>query len=318
MMPEDKPLVAVTMGDPAGIGPEICLRILADADVAQICKPIVYGSISLLERVSAECDLPLPPTGAMVDCGQLDAAVVKPGTVQPECGRAAADAIEAAVKDTLAGKSSAVVTAPINKEALNLAGVPYPGHTELLASLTNADEVCMMMASDEIIVSLATVHTGIANVSSELTSSKITTAINLTCAALQRLGKKTPSLTICGLNPHSGEQGLFGVEEETIIVPAVAQAREEGIIIDGPLSADTAFLPKRLDETDAYIVMYHDQGLIPFKMLAFGKGVNVTLGLPIVRTSVDHGTAFDIAWQGKASATSLVEAIKWASRLKDS
>lgn len=317
MMAESKPVIAITMGDPAGIGPEICLSILADPNVADLCKPIVYGSIALLGRVAKECDLPTPSADAVVDCGDLDASMVKPGTVQAECGQSAADAIEAAVKDAMAGKVAAVVTGPINKEALNLAGIMHPGHTEFLAALTDTEDVCMMMASEEIIVSLATVHTGIASVPSELSTTKITSAINLTHDALQRLGKESPRLLVCGLNPHSGENGLFGDEEESMIVPAVEEAEEKNIRIEGPLSADTAFLPDKVKDTDAYVVMYHDQGLIPFKMLSFGKGVNVTLGLPIVRTSVDHGTAFDIAWRGEASATSMIEAIIWACRMTE-
>ena len=216
------------------------------------------------------------------------------------------------------GWTAAVVTAPIHKESLRLAGIPYPGHTEILAELTGTDRFCMMLASDEITVSLVTTHTAYGDVTAQISKDRIREVIDLTVAALKRLGKPRPRITVCALNPHAGEHGLFGDEEKRIVEPAVRAARKTGLRVTGPLPPDTAFLPARRKGTDAYVVMYHDQGLIPFKMLAFDKGVNITLGLPIVRTSVDHGTAFDIAWKGKASPNSLMQAVLWAVRLVSS
>jgi 4-hydroxythreonine-4-phosphate dehydrogenase len=214
-----------------------------------------------------------------------------------------------------AGRISAIATGPIHKEAFHLAGVPYPGHTELLAALTKTTKVCMMMASDEMIVSLVTAHLPHAQVAKALTEQRVLDVIDLTADALKKIGRTNPHITVCGLNPHAGEAGLLGSEEKRIIAPAIAKAKARGIRVVGPLPADTAFVASKRCSVDAYVAMYHDQGLIPFKMLAFETGVNITLGLPIVRTSVDHGTAFDIAWKGIASADSLVQSILWAKRL---
>ena len=209
----------------------------------------------------------------------------------------------------------AIVTAPLHKEALRDAGVPFPGHTEMLAEHTSTRDYCMMLTSAEISVCLVTTHVALSVVPNALSTSRIVKVIELADAAMARLGRGRKQLTVCGLNPHAGEHGLFGDEEAQIIEPAIARARAAGFSVEGPLPPDTAFVPAQREKTDAYIVMYHDQGLIPFKMLSFDVGVNVTLGLPIVRTSVDHGTAFDIAWQGKASAVSMIEAIKVAVKL---
>jgi len=318
------------MGDPAGVGPELCLRILRDPIVTAACVPVVFGDLDVLLRVADAARLVSPPgivtleawqsrpdarEPMVVDCGAITKGAFEPGTVNAECGRAAAAYIEAAVSAATVGAVAGVVTAPIHKEALHLAGSPYAGHTEMLAALTGATKVCMMMASDAMIVSLATIHIGLAAVKEALTLDCIVDAVDLTGEALRRIGKAVPRIAVCGLNPHGGEHGLFGREEEEIVLPAVLEARRRGWCVEGPLAPDTAFVPGKRAIVDAYIAMYHDQGLIPFKMLAFETGVNVTLGLPIVRTSVDHGTAFDIAWKGTASATSMVHAIQWAIRL---
>jgi 4-hydroxythreonine-4-phosphate dehydrogenase len=223
--------------------------------------------------------------------------------------------VQLAVQAAQQGHIRAVVTAPLHKEALHIAGVPYPGHTEMLAALTGCQHYCMMMASPAINVCLATTHIALAGVASSLSISRILEVIRLGDDAMRRFGIASPRLTVCGLNPHAGENGLFGDEEQRLILPAVQAARADGIRVSDPLPPDTAFIPSMREKTDAYIVMYHDQGLIPFKMLAFETGVNVTLGLPLVRTSVDHGTAFDIAWQGTASAGSLAAAVQTAVRL---
>ena len=318
------------MGDPAGIGPELCLRILREPAVLQLCRPLVVGDLEVLRQVASAARLVLPEcvvpveaweqghetTGpTLVDLHLLNGKQVQPGRIHETCGKAAYEYIRLAVKAAMEKRVAAMVTAPINKAALKLAGLPYPGHTEMIAEMTGTRRFCMMLASDILTVSLATIHMACGDVPGRLTKDGILDVIRLTGQALKHGGRSNPRLTVCGLNPHGGENGLFGTEEGAVIEPAISQARAEGYQITGPLPPDTAFVPIRRAQTDAYIAMYHDQGLIPFKMLAFEKGVNVTLGLPIVRTSPDHGTAFDIAWQGKASATSMIEAVKWAVRL---
>jgi len=246
----------------------------------------------------------------VIDSGVLDAAAVIPGSVQAVCGQAAYDYVVMATYAALEGVVNAVVTAPLNKEALQMAGIRYPGHTEIFASLTGSAHYCMMMASKDINVCLTTTH--IAH-----SDERIFDVITLATDAMRRLGAPAPRVTVCGLNPHAGENGLFGDEESRLIMPAVLDARAAGIQVTNPLPPDTAFIDTIRKKTDVYIVMYHDQGLIPFKMLAFDTGVNITLGLPIVRTSVDHGTAFDLAWKGVASYKSMLAAIDTAVRLAE-
>jgi len=208
------------------------------------------------------------------------------------------------------------VTAPIHKEALNLAGVKFPGHTEIFTALTGAKRSCMMLYSDKLTVSMVTTHVGYHEVPGKLSAERILAVIELTAEAMRRILRREPRLGVCGLNPHAGEHGLFGNrEEETCVEPAVRRARENGLHLEGPLVPDAAFTGNVRNKFDAIVTLYHDQGHIPFKMLAFDTGVNLTLGLPIIRTSVDHGTAFDIAWQGKADPQSLFSAIKVAADL---
>ncbi|MEO8497444.1 MAG: 4-hydroxythreonine-4-phosphate dehydrogenase PdxA, partial [Planctomycetota bacterium] len=214
------------------------------------------------------------------------------------------------------GKVEAVATGPIHKKALNAAGVRYPGHTEIFAAETQSDRICMMLTCDEITCSFVTTHVGYRDVPGLLSIDRVLEVIEISHETMSKLRGKQPKLVVCALNPHAGEDGLFGDrEEERIIAPAIEIARRRGINIEGPLPPDTAFLPQRRRETDCFVCMYHDQGHIPLKALAFDVAVNVTLGLPIIRTSVDHGTALDIAWQGKAVATSMIEAVKLAARL---
>lgn len=326
------PRIAVTMGDPAGVGPELCLRLLANDDIARICTPIVFGDAAVLRHLAEKRGLPLPQqiisldqwpakfTGlahpAVVDFVSLTLDQVQPGEVAAATGLASYCYVERAIQAALAGEVAAICTAPINKEALNAAGIKYPGHTEILAELTKTPQAVMMLTSDEITCSLVTTHVGLRDVPGLLNVERIVETIDQTAVVMRRLRGREPRLVVCGLNPHAGEHGLFGDhEEERLIQPAIDIERAKGLTIAGPLPPDTAFLPERRRETDAYICMYHDQGLIPLKMLSFDTGINVTLGLPIIRTSVDHGTAFDIAWQGKASATSLFAAVKLAARL---
>jgi 4-hydroxythreonine-4-phosphate dehydrogenase len=326
------PLIAVTVGDPAGIGPEICLRLLADDTVPDECIPVLFGDAAVLARVARHCGLSAPPETipyddwadrygqirqpAVVDFRAVDAEGIEPGTVNAATGSASYRYIEAAIAAALAGEVAAVSTGPIHKKALFAAGHRYPGHTEIFAEKTGAERWCMMLTSDEITCSLVTTHVGYRDVPARLSCERILEVIELTSNAMTRLCGRPAKLVVCGLNPHAGEHGLFGAgEEEAIIAPAVVAARERGIQLEGPLPPDTAFLPARRRDTDAYVCMYHDQGLIPLKALAFDKGINVTLGLPIVRTSVDHGTALDIAWQGKADPSSLCRAVRLAARL---
>lgn len=325
-----RPVVAITMGDPAGVGPELCLQTLAEPEVFEHCVPVIFGDAGVMRRVAAACELPEPGSvitlddwragesaqqPALIDCGAIDAESVRPGRVDTACGRAAYTYIEVAVKEALAGRVAAVVTAPINKESLHLAGVGFPGHTEIFASLTDTKRYCMMLTSEAVTAGFVTTHTAMADVPARLSVERVNEVICMTAGAMLRMRGRAPLISVCGLNPHAGEHGLFGREEELFIEPAIAAARERGVNVEGPIPPDAAFLPARRARTDAYVCMYHDQGHIPFKMLAFDTGVNVTLGLPIVRTSVDHGTAFDIAWKREASPRSLYEAIKCAVRL---
>lgn len=326
------PRIVVTMGDPAGVGPEICLRLLHHAGVARECVPVVFGDLGVLRRVSEQLSLPLAAqvipavewqrccgeigVPSVLDLQRMDAAAVMPGQVDPRCGDAAFRYVTAAIAAGLAGEVDAITTAPLNKEALHAAGHKYPGHTEIFAERMRAERSCMTFFSDELTCSLVTVHIGYHEVPAALTTQRIRDVVDLTADAVRRQRGREPRLVVLGLNPHAGEHGLFGRgEEERIIAPAIAAARQSGLSIVGPLSPDTAFLPARRRETDAYICMYHDQALIPMKALAFDSAVNTTLGLPVVRTSVDHGTAFDIAWQGKASAANLLAAVRLAASL---
>lgn len=318
------------MGDPAGVGPELCLRTLNSPEILRLCHVVVFGNIAVLERVSKAVSVPLPKNlrvlrggfagdhdgPAVVDCDAPDADKIEPGKVSAQCGAAGFNFIKTAIEAATAGLIDAVVTAPIHKEALRLSGVPHPGHTEIFTALTGAKRSCMMLTSDALTVSMVTTHIGYAEVPGRISTKRILDVIELTAEALAAMNGKKACLAICGLNPHAGEHGLFGnSEEEKIIEPAIAEARAKGISIEGPLPPDTAFTTQQRKRFDGIVCLYHDQGHIPFKMVAFDDGVNVTLGLPIVRTSVDHGTAFDIAWQGKASATSLFKAIECAVRL---
>ena len=287
-----KPRIAITVGDPAGIGPEIAVKAAADPAVTAICEPVLRGP-----------HLP----------DDVDAFVR--GRVTAEAGQAAYFAILEAVDDAVDGRVDAIATAPINKEAFAAAGLPWKGHTDLLKHLTGARRAVMMFYSDTLRVVLATVHIPLEKVSRALSRELIDDIIATTAAELPRFGYPAPRIAVAGLNPHAGEHGLLGTEDERVIRPAVEAARQQGLDVSGPFPADTIFLRAMKGEFDVVIACYHDQGLIPVKMAAFGKAVNVTLGLPIIRTSVDHGTAFDIAGQGIADPGSMIEAVKLAAQL---
>ena len=284
-----KPRIGITLGDPAGIGPEIAEKAARDSRVLEVCEPILYGA-----------------TG--------DPAIPV-GRISARAGRAAYDAIVRAVEDARQQRIAAIATAPINKEAFAAAGIPWRGHTDLLAHLTGAGRIAMMFHADVLRVVLATVHIPLADVPHALTRERLEETVDLTADELPRFGFPAPRLAVAGLNPHAGEHGLMGREEEAVMRPAIAACRARGVAVDGPFPADTIFLRAMRGEFDAVIACYHDQGLIPVKLAAFGRAVNVTLGLPIVRTSVDHGTAFDIAGKGVADPSSLVHAVLLAASL---
>jgi 4-hydroxythreonine-4-phosphate dehydrogenase len=284
-----KPRIAITVGDPAGIGPEIAAKAAADERVRAACEPLLYG----------------PPDDERFVPGELSAGA----------GRAAYDAICAAVRDAQAGTVAAIATAPINKLAFSRAGLPWKGHTDLLGHLTGSPRVAMMFWSDPLKVILATVHIPIALVPRALTRDVFDGTIDLAARELPRFGIANPRLAVAGLNPHAGEEGLLGDEERLVIRPSIDAARARGVQVEGPFPGDTVFGRAVRGEFDAVIACYHDQGLIPVKLLACGRSVNVTLGLPIVRTSVDHGTAFDIAGRNSADPSSMIEATLLAARL---
>ena len=281
------PRIALTAGDPAGIGPEIAEKAIEDPRVRACCEPIYYGPHRRFE----------------------------PGVLSADAGQAAYETIVRAVRDVQAGRIQGIATAPVNKEALALAGLPWRGHTEMLASLTGAGRVAMMFWSEALRVVLATIHIPLSAVPAALTIESVSGIIELTHRELPRFGLERPRLALAGLNPHAGEHGWLGSEEVDVLEPAVAHSVKSGIDIVGPLPGDTVFVRAVRGEFDAVIACYHDQGLIPVKLAAFGQAVNVTLGLPIVRTSVDHGTAFDIAGKGIADPESMVQAVLLAARL---
>lgn len=329
----ERPVLGLTMGDPAGIGPEVIAKALADRALARMCRPVVVGSRAVMERTIASLKLPLqvvefdPTTRVRLKAGQV--AVVdalksplprfRMGVAADVTGAASIDFIKAAVQLAQAGSLAGIVTAPINKEAMNMAGYHYPGHTELLADLTQTKEFGMMIVGGPLKIMFTTTHVAINSLSSMLTTERIAKAIRLAHLGLTRyFGIARPKIGVAALNPHAGEHGLFGNEEATRILPAVQQARAAGIKASDPLPADTLFGKAARGAYDGVVAMYHDQGLIPLKLLAFGTCVNLTVGLPIIRTSVDHGTAYDIAGKGVAEHGSLLEAVKVAARLAQS
>lgn len=284
--------VGVTVGDPAGIGPEIVEQARRDSRVLEVCEPVVFGPAS------------------------MDG--IRAGEESAAGGRAAYDALVDAVAACRRGDVDAVATAPLSKRAFALAGLPWKGHTDLLAHLCGTEHVRMLFYADTtppLCVTLATVHVPLSSVPGLLTVSGVARTLTMTAEWLQGLGQARPRVALAGLNPHAGEGGLMGEEDETILRPAVAEARAAGVDASGPWPGDTVFLRAARGEFDGTVACYHDQGLIPVKLLAFGESVNVTIGLPIIRTSVDHGTAFDIAGTGKADHGSLVAAIRLAARL---
>ncbi|WP_447973656.1 4-hydroxythreonine-4-phosphate dehydrogenase PdxA [Nitrospira sp. Kam-Ns4a] len=326
----DKPILGITMGDPAGIGPEVVAKAFTGRDLPRVCRPLVIGSVPVMEATVRALRLPLRVIpieapedglgrrGALPVLDPLDRPLgpVRMGAVARSTGAASVAFVAAAVRLAQASRVDAIVTAPINKEAINLAGYAYPGHTELLADLTGSQEVGMMIVGGPLRIMFTTTHVAIGDLPQALTRERVGRAIRLADRAMRELfGVPRPSLGVAALNPHAGEGGLFGREERTSILPAVRRARAGGLTVSDPLPADTLFVKAARGDYDAVVAMYHDQGLIPLKLLAFGTCVNLTVGLPIIRTSVDHGTAYDIAGQGVADCGSLVAAARLAARL---
>ncbi len=328
--------VAITMGDPGGVGPEIIVGAIGEKKLPGII-PVIIGDPQIIEaavglfgeKVGKKLEIHLidKPGEAVADklniiseisiysesgFAGIDTLKSVPSAAS---GRVAVRCIRRAVDEALKGRVDAVVTAPISKESLKLAGYPWPGHTELLAELTGASEFAMMLVGGPLRVLLVTIHIPLSEVPGLLTSELVLSSIRLAYSAALSLRIKSPRIGVAGLNPHAGEAGLFGDEELKHIAPAIEEAKSDGLPVSGPYPPDVIFRKAYMGELDMVVAMYHDQGLIPLKMIAFDKGVNVTVGLPIVRTSPDHGTAFDIAWKGKADCTSMLEAICMAAFL---
>ena len=308
-----RPRLALTVGDPAGIGPEIVLKALASTERPE-AEWIVYGPAAALDvRVRRFGLKPLGTLGVeLVDVG---GGPFELGHIASASGRAAAEAVLRAARDALTGRLAGIVTGPLHKESLRAAGHPWPGHTELLAETAGAPDVAMMFVGGGLRVALLTIHRSLRSVPDAITVELVKRVVRLVHRELPRFGADRRRIAVCGLNPHAGEGGLFGREDADVIAPAVAALRGEGIDGHGPLPADTLFPRAARGEWDAVVAAYHDQGLVPVKMAAFGRSVNVTLGLPFVRTSVDHGTAFDIVARGTADAGSLIEAMRLAVTL---
>lgn len=332
-MPE-KPLIAITMGDPCGVGPEIIVKALQSPEIAAICTPFVIGDAPAMRRALSVCGSPLgiieiaePEDAGMAPHGTIPLLALSRLAETDLClGRPTAATGDAvfryicgAARFCLSGRVAAMATAPISKESMNRAGHDYPGHTELLAELCGTGDFVMMLAGEVLRVSLVTIHEALADIPRLVTLEKVLKTIRITAAGVARLtGIPRPRLAVLALNPHCGEGGLFGNEEREIIGPAIQAAQAEGINAVGPLSADTLFHFAGQGAYDGVVAMYHDQGLIPLKMLHFDDGVNITLGLPIIRTSVDHGTAYDLAGTGRASEKSMLAAIRMAVEMTKS
>lgn len=312
--------IAITMGDPAGIGPEVALKALAKRSVRAGVEPILVGDPAVWRDAAQRLRATVGRVRLLVT-SELSASQRKPGAPRSEahkaaCGEAAYQAILAAYELVRDGEAGAIVTAPISKAHLSAAGHDFPGHTELLAHLAGDVPVRMMMAGDRLRVVLVTIHVALSRVPLLLDRDAIAETIQITADALRRrFGIRKPRIAVAGLNPHAGEGGLFGDEEQRVIAPAVQLAKKRGIAASGPMAADGIFGLAAQGSYDAVVCMYHDQGLGPFKLLHFADGVNVTLGLPFIRTSPDHGTAFDIAGKGTADAGSMAAAIRLAARL---
>jgi 4-hydroxythreonine-4-phosphate dehydrogenase len=329
-MPEHKPpIIAISMGDPAGVGPEVTVQALALANVWQGCRPLTVGAVGVLAKAAALLGTGQtfhvisdpaqarfdPRSPDVLDVPAPDVTGVVPGQVSALAGQASVNYVERAVQLVQQGHAHAVTTGPINKTALKAAGIPHIGHTELLGELLGEPEVTTMLATTGLRVVHVTRHVGLGQVAERITLKNVLATTRLTDSGLRQMGISNPRIAVAALNPHGGDNGLMGDEELVAIGPAVEAARAEGINATGPIPADSVFFRAIRGEFDVVVAMYHDQGHIPIKTHGFERSVTVTLGLPIVRTSVDHGTAFDIAWKGIASPESMVEALGLAAQL---
>jgi len=327
----DRPIIGITMGDPAGIGPEVCVKSLADPEVFRVARCVVIGDSKVLSyavKISKLPGIKINPIKSIeeakfqrniidvLDLSNIDIHKLKIGTLSPMCGRASIEYLEAAIKLAKEGKIDAITTGPINKEAIQKAGFKFQGHTEILARRTKTKEYGMLFVSDALWVLLVTTHIPLKDVPKTLNKKKVLSKIKMAHEILSRIRGRRPRIGVAGLNPHAGESGIFGKEDIKIIKPAVEEAKKMGIDAKGPISPDAVFNLANAGVFDIVIAMYHDQGLIPLKLLSFNKSVNVTVGLPIVRTSVDHGTGFDIAGKGWANPGSMIQAIKVAAHFK--
>lgn len=324
-----KPLLGITLGDPAGTGPELITKALTNPDIHAICKPIVIGKAEIVKAAcqftGARCEVrpiedpenasPSPDCIEVLETGNLELSSLERGRVAGACGQAAYDYIVAATRLALDGRIDAIVTSAINKEALNLAGHHFDGHTGLLADLCQTPGATMMLAAGKLRVSHVSTHLSLRNAIDKVRPERILRVIELTREAVQQFGISEPKIAVAGLNPHAGEGGLFGDEEQTQIMPAIEAACAKGWNISGPYPGDTVFFRALQGEFDAAVAMFHDQGHVAVKMLGIWLGVNITLGLPIIRTSVEHGTNFDMSGTGRSDPRSLVEAIRCAAQL---
>ena len=315
----------ITMGDSSGVGPEILLRAWAGGELRH--QVVVYGDLAVLAECNRRLDfgVTLRPAASpsdlhdgtlgVIDAGMLGVDEISPGRISSRSGAAARAYVVAATHAALAGEIAGMVTLPMNKEATQLSDPEFVGHTELIGGICKSPDVTIMLVSEQLIVTHVTTHVSLAEAIVRVKQPRVRRIIELTCEAVSRL-KDHPRIAVAGLNPHAGENGLFGREDLDEIAPAVAWAQSRGMPVEGPLPADTVFyMAVRKQRFDAIVCMYHDQGHVPLKLLDFESGVNVALGLPIIRTSVDHGTAFDIAWKGAASTRSLVSALDLAARM---
>ncbi len=322
-----KPVIAITIGDFNGIGPEVALKAAMHGSTRRICRPLLVGPLDVFEHVrgqlkiktkleKAAAIIPEKAVLPIIDVGDGLGADVEPGAVSKAAGKSAGLAIETAVKLCLEGRARAMVTAPVSKEALHLAGYNFPGQTEMVALFSRSQRVAMMLVTKAMRVALVTIHIPVRAVAERISKEKLVEKAEIVFESLQRdFLVEHPRLAVLGLNPHAGEHGVIGAEEEDILIPALKEIRTKGINVEGPFAADAFFGQKKYEEFDAVLAMYHDQGLIPLKMTSFGKGVNFSAGLPVIRTSPDHGTAYDIAGKGTASIESMLEAIKLSVQL---
>ena len=307
-----RPRIALTIGDPAGIGPEVLVKALSDPRTSELAEWTVVGDALVLREAQERYSCPLPEGTEILDLAALDGHAIEMGRVSAECGRAALVYVRKAVDLCLGGRVRAMVTAPVNKEAVTMSGIPFSGHTGYIAELCGVRDPSMMLVNDRLRVVHVSTHVALRQ-ACELDPDRILRTIVLGCEALERLGVGNGTIAVCGLNPHAGENGLFGDEDARSIRPAVERAAAQGIACVGPVPADTVFLKAVQGSYALVVAMYHDQGHIPMKLLDFEHTVNISLGLPIIRTSVDHGTAFDIAGKNRADPTNMKTAMRTAA-----